>query len=133
MLLVQGRPGSGCSTFLEVLANQRFGYESIDGEVLYGGTDAKTMAKHYRGEVLYNPEDDLHYATLSVKNTGPSMKGAPDISKPSYNFDLWSVIRYTGVDEETRKRIWDDGLHLTEEGYAIMGKAIAARLFELSV
>lgn len=69
MLLVLGRPGSGCSTFLKVLANQRFGFESIEGDVTYGGTDAKTMAKHYRGEVLYNPEDDLHYATLSVKNT----------------------------------------------------------------
>lgn len=69
MLLVLGRPGSGCSTFLKVLANQRFGYESVDGEVTYGGTDAKTMAKSYRGEILYNPEDDLHYATLSVKNT----------------------------------------------------------------
>lgn len=69
MLLVLGRPGSGCSTFLKVLANQRFGYESIDGEVTYGGTDAQTMDKHYRGEVVYNPEDDLHYATLSVKNT----------------------------------------------------------------
>ena len=69
MLLVLGRPGSGCSTFLKVLANQRFGYEAIDGEVTYGGTDAKTMGKHYRGEVLYNPEDDLHYATLSVRNT----------------------------------------------------------------
>ena len=69
MLLVLGRPGSGCSTFLKVLANQRFGYESIDGDVTYGGTDAKSMGKHYRGEVLYNPEDDLHYATLSVKHT----------------------------------------------------------------
>ncbi|KAL9103677.1 MAG: hypothetical protein Q9163_001303 [Psora crenata] len=69
MLLVLGRPGSGCSTLLKVLANERFGYKSIGGEVTYGGTDAKTMSKHYRGEVLYNPEDDLHYATLSVKNT----------------------------------------------------------------
>ncbi|KAI9835623.1 MAG: hypothetical protein M1837_003696 [Sclerophora amabilis] len=69
MLLVLGRPGSGCSTFLKVLGNQRFGYEAIDGDVTYGGTDAKTMQKDYRGEVLYNPEDDLHYATLSVKDT----------------------------------------------------------------
>jgi len=69
MLLVLGRPGSGCSTFLKVLANQRFGYEKIDGDVTYGGTDAKTMGKRFRGEVVYNPEDDLHYATLSVKNT----------------------------------------------------------------
>jgi ABC-type multidrug transport system fused ATPase/permease subunit len=69
MLLVLGRPGAGCSTFLKVLANQRFGFTSVEGEVAYGGTDAKIMAKDYRGEVVYNPEDDLHYATLSVKRT----------------------------------------------------------------
>jgi ATP-binding cassette subfamily G (WHITE) protein 2 (SNQ2) len=69
MLLVLGRPGSGCSTFLKVLGNQRFGYVSVDGDVTYGGTDAKQMAKNFRGEVLYNPEDDLHYATLTVKQT----------------------------------------------------------------
>jgi ATP-binding cassette subfamily G (WHITE) protein 2 (SNQ2) len=69
MCLVLGRPGAGCSTFLKCLGNQRFGYESVEGDVTYGGTDAATMAKKYRGEVLYNPEDDLHYATLSVKQT----------------------------------------------------------------
>lgn len=69
MLLVLGRPGSGCSTFLKVLANQRSGYVSVDGDVSYGGTDAKIMEKNYRGEIVYNPEDDLHYATLSVKST----------------------------------------------------------------
>jgi len=69
MLLVLGAPGAGCSTFLKVLGNQRFGYEGVEGDVTYGGTDAKKMAKDFRGEVLYNPEDDLHYATLSVKNT----------------------------------------------------------------
>jgi ATP-binding cassette, subfamily G (WHITE), member 2, SNQ2 len=69
MLLVLGRPGSGCSTFLKILGNQRFGYVAIDGDVTYGGTDARKMAKDFRGEVLYNPEDDLHYATLTVKQT----------------------------------------------------------------
>jgi ABC-type multidrug transport system ATPase subunit len=69
MLLVLGRPGSGCSTFLKVIGNQRFGFEEISGDVTYGGADAKEMAKRYRSEVLYNPEDDLHYATLKVKDT----------------------------------------------------------------
>lgn len=69
MLLVLGRPGAGCSTFLKVIGNQRFGYENIEGDVTYGGTDAKEMAKKYRSEVLYNPEEDLHYATLKVKDT----------------------------------------------------------------
>ncbi|KAJ5843840.1 Brefeldin A resistance protein [Penicillium chrysogenum] len=69
MLLVLGRPGSGCSTFLKVLGNQRAGYESIEGNVQYGGTESEKMAKQYRSEVLYNPEDDLHYATLTVRDT----------------------------------------------------------------
>lgn len=69
MVLVLGRPGAGCSTFLKAIGNQRYGYEAVDGEVTYGGTDPKTMYKKYGGEVLYNPEDDLHFATLSVKNT----------------------------------------------------------------
>ena len=49
----------------------------------------------------------------------------------SHAFDLWSVVRYTGIDDEMRERIWDDGLHLTAEGYSIMGKAVAAHLFKL--
>ena len=69
MTLVLGRPGSGCSTFLKVLGNQRAGFQSIEGEVTYGGIPAEQMARDYRGEVLYNPEDDLHYATLSVQRT----------------------------------------------------------------
>ncbi|KAI9848005.1 MAG: hypothetical protein M1838_000677 [Thelocarpon superellum] len=69
MCLVLGRPGSGCSTFLKVIGNQRFGFQDVTGDVSYGGTDAATMAKSFRGDVLYNPEDDLHYATLTVRNT----------------------------------------------------------------
>ena len=69
MLLVLGRPGSGCSTFLKTFCNQREGYEAVEGDVTYGGTDAKTMKRDFRGEVIYNPEDDLHYATLTVKRT----------------------------------------------------------------
>jgi len=50
MLLVLGRPGSGCSTFLKIIGNQRAGYQSVGGDVRYGGTDAKTMAEKYRSE-----------------------------------------------------------------------------------
>src|SRR6202046_4090016 len=66
MVLVLGRPGSGCTTFLKVLANQRYGYTGIDGEVLYGPFDAPTFEKLYRGEAVYNQEDDVHHPTLTV-------------------------------------------------------------------
>ncbi|KAL4810836.1 ABC-2 type transporter-domain-containing protein, partial [Aspergillus unguis] len=69
MLLVLGRPGSGCSTFLKTIGNQRSGYKSVEGDIHYGGADADTMEHKYRSEVLYNPEEDLHYATLTVRET----------------------------------------------------------------
>ncbi|KAI9374499.1 ABC-2 type transporter-domain-containing protein [Aspergillus egyptiacus] len=69
MVLVLGRPGSGCTTFLKAISNQRFGYTAVDGEVLYGPFDADTFAKRFRGEAVYNQEDDVHQPTLTVKQT----------------------------------------------------------------
>ncbi|KAI5303915.1 hypothetical protein KEM56_007064 [Ascosphaera pollenicola] len=45
----------------------RAGFHAVDGSVTYGGTPASQMAKHYRSEVIYNPENDSHYAGLSVR------------------------------------------------------------------
>ncbi|KAI9871192.1 MAG: hypothetical protein M1830_003216, partial [Pleopsidium flavum] len=69
MVLVLGKPSSGCTTFLKVIANQRFGYTKVDGEVLYGPFDSKTFGQKYRGEAVYNQEDDVHHPTLTVGQT----------------------------------------------------------------
>lgn len=69
MMLVLGRPGSGCSTFLKAIANNRESYASVTGEVSYGGISAEKQKKLYRGEVAYNEEDDVHFANLNVWQT----------------------------------------------------------------
>ncbi|KAH8808575.1 ABC-2 type transporter-domain-containing protein [Xylogone sp. PMI_703] len=69
MVLVLGRPGSGCTTFLKVIANQRYGYTNVQGDVRYGPFDAQTFSKLYRGEAVYNQEDDVHHPTLTVGQT----------------------------------------------------------------
>ncbi|KAJ1975960.1 ATP-binding cassette transporter snq2, partial [Dimargaris xerosporica] len=69
MLLILGKPGAGCSTLLRALGNQRQSYRAITGEVSYGGVSPKEMHKHYRGEVVYNQEEDCHFATISVRDT----------------------------------------------------------------
>jgi ATP-binding cassette subfamily G (WHITE) protein 2 (SNQ2) len=69
MVLVLGRPGSGCSTFLKVIANERIGFLHVNGDVSYSGIQPKEIKKTYRGEVCYNQEDDLHQATLTVAQT----------------------------------------------------------------
>lgn len=58
MMLVLGRPGSGCTTFLKAIANKRGDFASVTGDVHYGGISAEEQNAQYRGEVNYNPEDD---------------------------------------------------------------------------
>lgn len=69
MLLVLGRPGSGCSTFLKVLANERKGYKYIFGDVSYDGISPTIMNNRYRGDIAYVPEDDIHFPSLTVRQT----------------------------------------------------------------
>lgn len=69
MMLVLGKPGSGCSTFLKAIANHRSTFAGVEGEVLYGGISAEEQDKHYRGEVIYNPEKDSHLPSLNVWQT----------------------------------------------------------------
>ncbi|KAF5329467.1 hypothetical protein D9619_009293 [Psilocybe cf. subviscida] len=69
MLLVLGNPGSGCSTFLKTIANQRQEYHSVDGAVHYDSIEPNELRQHFRGDVQYCPEDDVHFATLSVAQT----------------------------------------------------------------
>ena len=68
MCLVLGCPGSGCTTFLKTIANHREGYEKVSGRVLYAGIEADEMAKHYKGEVVYNQEGGFA-SYLSLKFT----------------------------------------------------------------
>lgn len=69
MMLVLGRPGAGCSTFLKAITNDRRPFAAVEGEVSYGGISARDQHKRFRGEVTYNPEDDKHFATLNVWKT----------------------------------------------------------------
>ncbi|KAJ2898271.1 putative brefeldin a resistance protein [Zalerion maritima] len=68
MVLVLGKPGAGCTTFLKAIANNRYGYTAIEGDVKYGPFTSKEF-KHYRGEAVYNAEDDIHHPTLTVEQT----------------------------------------------------------------
>ncbi|PFH58758.1 hypothetical protein XA68_13278 [Ophiocordyceps unilateralis] len=80
MVLVLGKPGAGCSTLLRVLANQRRGFTSVDGRVQYGPWSAADFGRRFRGEAVYNAEDDAHLATLTVEQT---LNFALELSMPT--------------------------------------------------
>lgn len=118
MLLVLGRPGSGCTTFLKSLANKRGEYVDVLGDVSYGGLTPKEVEKKYRGEVVYNGEDDIHYPTMTVGETlsfalrqkVPRMRPAGMRRSEFVEFVLDALLKMFGI-EHTRNTIVGDEMH----------------------
>ncbi|WWC85443.1 uncharacterized protein L201_000306 [Kwoniella dendrophila CBS 6074] len=69
MMLVVGRPGSGCTTFLKALAGLHNGYAGIDGKIYYGDMSSDKEIKPYRADVIFNSEEDIHDPNLLVGRT----------------------------------------------------------------
>ncbi|KAJ5627684.1 ABC multidrug transporter C [Penicillium lividum] len=70
MLVVLGRPGSGCSTFLKTLAGEMNGiYKDKESHMNYQGISDKQMKSQFRGEAIYTAETDVHFPQLSVGDT----------------------------------------------------------------
>jgi ATP-binding cassette subfamily G (WHITE) protein 2 (SNQ2) len=67
MLLVLGRPGSGCSTFLRSVANRS--PLAVTGDVEYGSVQAAVFKRDHARETIYLPEEDKHVASLTVRQT----------------------------------------------------------------
>jgi ABC-type molybdenum transport system ATPase subunit/photorepair protein PhrA len=63
MMLVLGRPGSGCTSFLKAVANKRSSFKSVEGDVFYGSMVPHEAAK-YRGSMLYNSEGMISLGTF---------------------------------------------------------------------
>ncbi|KAI1116059.1 ABC transporter PeaB1 [Nemania sp. NC0429] len=68
MLLVIGKPGSGCTTFLKALADMRVEYKDVTGKITYGGRVASD------GDIdpvrlTFCAEEDSHLPTLTVAET----------------------------------------------------------------
>ncbi|KAJ5757976.1 P-loop containing nucleoside triphosphate hydrolase protein [Penicillium nucicola] len=68
-MLVLGRPGSGCTTTLKVIANDRESFKEVGGKLQYATIPAAQMTGSLKSEVVYNSEDDIHFPTLSVHDT----------------------------------------------------------------
>ncbi|KAL5521040.1 hypothetical protein ACEPAG_8962 [Sanghuangporus baumii] len=66
MLLVLGRPGSGCSTFLKTLANQTKEFVHVLGERQYGSLTPRDITSSFRSRVWYCPESATDVPTLTV-------------------------------------------------------------------
>ncbi|OTB05983.1 hypothetical protein M426DRAFT_55928 [Hypoxylon sp. CI-4A] len=70
LLLVLGRPGSGCSTLLKALTGELQNLHVHDKSVIhYNGIPQKNMINEFKGELAYNQEVDKHFPQLTVGQT----------------------------------------------------------------
>ncbi|KAF5011460.1 hypothetical protein FDECE_2425 [Fusarium decemcellulare] len=70
LLIVLGRPGSGCSTLLKTITGELEGLNTGDkSSIHYNGIPQKDMMKEFKGETTYNQEVDKHFPHLTVGQT----------------------------------------------------------------
>ena len=70
LTVVLGRPGSGCSTLLKTIAVNTYGFHvGKESKITYDGLSPKDIEKHYRGDVIYSAETDVHFPHLTVGET----------------------------------------------------------------
>lgn len=90
MLLVLGRPGSGCTTLLKMLANRRGGYKSVEGDIRFGSMQPKE-AENFRGQIVMNTEEEIFFPTLTV---GQTMDFATRLKVPFHLPDGMTALEY---------------------------------------
>lgn len=70
MLVVLGRPGSGCSTLLKTISGETDGFfVAGDSYINYQGIPMEKMHNDFRGEAIYQAEVDVHFPQLTVGQT----------------------------------------------------------------
>lgn len=77
-----------------MLANQRDTYHGVQGDVHYDSVTPNEIAAHYRGDVQYSPEDDVHFPTLTVEET--------------IRFAAKTRTPHTRAEDQTRDEVIDE-------------------------
>lgn len=105
LLIVLGRPGSGCSTFLKSLAGELHGLKlEKHSNIQYNGIPMETMHREFKGEVLYNQEVDHHFPHLTV---GQTLEFAAAARTPEH--------RLEGINRVTFAK------HMTQVAMSVLG------------
>ncbi|KAH1788181.1 hypothetical protein KXX36_006382 [Aspergillus fumigatus] len=77
------------------------------------------------------PECSAASTTLDQRRNEVNLSILSHKAQGFYAFDLHGKVPYHSAAEEFRKRIWDDGLHFTAEGYDLVGEVVGEHLIAL--
>ncbi|KAK2590459.1 hypothetical protein QQS21_011860 [Conoideocrella luteorostrata] len=92
LLVVLGRPGSGCSTLLKTICGELEGLQLGDQtNIHYTGIPQRQMIKEFKGETVYNQEVDKHFPHLTV---GQTLEFAASVRTPQHRIQGMSRVEY---------------------------------------
>lgn len=93
LLIVLGRPGSGCSTFLKTITGETHGLTvSDDSKISYEGTLQDQMVREFKADLAYNQEIDKHFPHLTV---GQTLEFAAATRTPAHHLVGMSRAEYS--------------------------------------
>ena len=97
MVLVLGRPGSGCTSLLKTIAACDLQlFTGVEGDIVYDGIEQKTFVRHFKPDLIYVSENDDHCPHLTVEQT---LKFAIACKTP--NLRINNVPRQEFIDKFT--------------------------------
>ncbi|EDN99553.1 hypothetical protein SS1G_02407 [Sclerotinia sclerotiorum 1980 UF-70] len=117
MLVVLGRPGSGCSTLLKTISGETSGfYVDKNTYINYQGIPMETMHNDFRGECIYQAEVDVHFPQLTVAQTLSFAAKAkaprnriPGVTREQYADHLRDVVMATfGLSHTFNTKVGND-------------------------
>ncbi|OAA51503.1 ATP-binding cassette transporter ABC1 [Metarhizium rileyi] len=92
LLIVLGRPGSGCSTLLKTICGELEGLKvGEETKMHYDGIPQKKMIAEFKGETVYNQEVDKHFPHLTV---GQTLEFAASVRTPQHRVQGMSRVEY---------------------------------------
>ena len=117
MLVVLGRPGSGCSTLLKTISGETHGFHvDPQSDINYQGISAQMMHNNFRGECMYQAEVDVHFPQLTVGQTLSFAAAAkapqnrpPGVSREQYAEHMKDVIMAVfGLSHTVNTKVGND-------------------------
>lgn len=92
LVMVLGRPGAGCSTYLRSISGRTYGFHlAKESELNYHGLKQKAVKSHYRTDLSYCAESELNFAGLTVAQT---LLVASRLRTPANHFPGISRLEY---------------------------------------
>ncbi|KAF7524357.1 hypothetical protein PCG10_005841 [Penicillium crustosum] len=110
MLLVLGRPGSGCTTFLKTLSGLWDEYKEIQGELTLGGHPLLDVMKQRPQDILFCAESDDHFPTLTVAETlrfATRARSGPQVSVREVDMMVVKLVKLVGLENVLNTKVGD--------------------------